>query len=139
MAGAEHAKPATDRVVSTARSSGGRRRRSTATTLDGDSFDLDRLRGQWVVVNFFATWCVPCRQEHPELVSFHRRHTQAGDAAVVSVVFDDDHGEVQDFFDANGGTWPVVVGDEGQIALDYGVSGVPESFLVDPTGVVRTS
>ena len=40
----------------------------------GPPFDLDRLRGQWVVVNFFATWCVPCVAEHPELVEFSERH-----------------------------------------------------------------
>jgi cytochrome c biogenesis protein CcmG/thiol:disulfide interchange protein DsbE len=107
------------------------------TTLDGEPFDLDSLRGQWVVVNFFATWCVPCRVEHPELESFDRRHRQAGDAAVISVVFGDEPSEVAEFFEQNGGEWPVVAGDEGRIALEYSVTGVPESFLVDPTGVVH--
>ena len=46
--------------------------------LGGTAFDLDRLRGQWVVVNFFATWCVPCVVEHPELVEFSERHADVG-------------------------------------------------------------
>jgi cytochrome c biogenesis protein CcmG/thiol:disulfide interchange protein DsbE len=108
----------------------------TGTALSGEEFDLDSLRGQWVVVNFFATWCVPCRVEHPELVRFAEAHEQAGDAAVVSVVFDDQPDDVQAFFDENGGTWPVVPGEGTGVILDYAVSGVPESFVVAPNGVV---
>ncbi len=107
------------------------------TTLDEDRFDLDRLRGRWVLVNFFATWCAPCRKEHPELVSFSRRHEQAGDAVVVSVAYGDEADDVRAYFDDNGGDWPVLVGDVDGVSLDYGVAGVPESYLVDPAGFVR--
>ena len=131
-----NSKPATDRAV-TSPLLGKVAPAIRASALDGSRFDLDALRGQWVLLNFFATWCVPCRNEHPELLSFERRHEQAGDAAVVSVVFDDTADQVRDFFADNGGEWPVVVGNEGEIALDFGVAGVPESFLVDPSGVVR--
>jgi cytochrome c biogenesis protein CcmG/thiol:disulfide interchange protein DsbE len=109
----------------------------TGETLDGGTFDLDGERGRWVVVNFFASWCAPCRQEHPELVSFARRHEEGGDAVVVSVVYNDDTAAVREYFDANGGDWPVVVGDTGADALEWGVAGVPESYVVDPLGFVR--
>ena len=102
----------------------------------GDEFDLDSLRGQWVVVNFFATWCVPCRVEHPELLSFSRRHAQIGDASVVSVVFDDEPGEVQQYFEDNDSTWPVIDGSGSGVALYYAVAAVPESFVISPTGYV---
>lgn len=102
----------------------------------GEPFDLDSLRGQWVVVNFFATWCVPCRVEHPELLSFSRRHAQAGDASVVSVVFDDDPDEVRRYFEDNDSSWPVVDGSGSGVILDYAVAAVPESFVVSPTGFV---
>ncbi|HYF45560.1 MAG TPA: TlpA disulfide reductase family protein [Acidimicrobiales bacterium] len=106
----------------------------TITEAGGGSYDLDLQRGQWVVVNFFATWCTPCITEHPELVEFSERHAAVGDAAVVSVVFDDRASNVTDFFDENGGEWPVV--DGGEVILDWAVAQVPESFLVDPDGVV---
>jgi cytochrome c biogenesis protein CcmG/thiol:disulfide interchange protein DsbE len=106
-------------------------------TLAGEAYDLDDRQGRYVVVNFFATWCAPCRQEHPELVSFATRHAQAGDAEVVSVVYGDDTDAVRRFFERNGGDWPVVAGDTGPIALDWGVAGVPESYIVDPLGIVQ--
>lgn len=106
-----------------------------APTLDGGQFDIDDHRGQWVVVNFFATWCEPCRTEHPELVAFDDSHQVSGDATVVSVVYDDDEAAVRDFFAEQGGDWPVVT-DDGLAAVDYGVVKVPETYLVTPLGFV---
>ena len=104
-------------------------------TLDGGSFDIDDHRGRWVVVNFFATWCPPCVDEHPELVAFDDAHRAAGDATVVSVVHNDRPDAVADFFADNGGEWPVLA-DSGLAAVDYGVVKVPETYLVAPSGVV---
>lgn len=109
------------------------------TATSGEAVDLDRWRGEWVLVNFFATWCIPCVREHPELVEFARRHGPDGDGVpveVVSIAFDDDPAEVEEFFATRGGDWPVLVDNTGPIALDYGVRGVPESYLVSPAGQV---
>ena len=105
-------------------------------TIEGERFDLAELRGEWVLVNFFATWCTPCRVEHPELLSFSRRHFQMGDASVVSVVYDDDVNNIREFLRKEGGEWPFVMDPEGKIALDFGVRGVPESYLVSPSGII---
>ncbi len=104
--------------------------------LDGQPYDIDDHRGSWVVVNFFSTTCVPCIVEHPELVAFSKTHAATGAASVVSVAFDDSASSVAEFFADNGGQWPVLTEDTGSIAVNYGVTGVPESYLIAPTGVV---
>jgi cytochrome c biogenesis protein CcmG, thiol:disulfide interchange protein DsbE len=105
-------------------------------TIDGDTYELTDHRGEFVLVNFFATWCVPCIREHPELIEFEERHRASGDASVVSVVFDSRPQQVRDFFADNGGEWPVVLDPDGRTSLEYGVAGVPESYLVAPDGTV---
>lgn len=105
-------------------------------TLDGGDFDLDDLRGRWVVVNFFGTWCPPCIVEHPHLVAFHEAHAETGDVEVVSVAFEDTAEDVAAFFDEYGGEWPVLGEGVNSIAIGWGVTGLPESFLVAPNGVV---
>ncbi|HYD08599.1 MAG TPA: TlpA disulfide reductase family protein [Acidimicrobiales bacterium] len=92
---------------------------------------------RWTIVNIFATWCIPCVQEHDDLVAFSNNHAVTGDAEVVSVVFSDDREDVEAFFDERGGDWPVIYDDDGRIATDWGVTGVPESYLVAPDGSVR--
>lgn len=106
------------------------------TTLDGDRYALADDAGRFTLVNFFATWCVPCQREHDDLARFDDRHRQLGDAGVVTVVFDDSTDNARSFFEERGGDWPVIVGDDGDIALDYGVAKVPESYLVGPDGTV---
>ena len=107
-----------------------------ATTIDGQPVQLAQYRGRWVVLNFFATWCIPCRQEHPDLIRFAAQHERAGDAQVLGVVYDDSVGEVRTFRQKEGGDWPMLVDPSGRIALDFGVSGVPESYLISPDGRV---
>lgn len=105
-------------------------------TLDGDTFSLEEQRGKWVLVNFFQTTCIPCIEEHPELVKFSENHEAIGDAVVVSLAFSDSEANVRDFFAEYGGSWPVLAADTGRYAIGYGVAAVPETFIVSPQGVV---
>ncbi len=105
---------------------------------DGTTFDLDAERGRWVVVNFFATTCVPCIEEHPELVAFDEEYSATGEATVVSIAFSDSATNVRDFFETNGGEWTVLAEDTGRHAISYGVAAVPETYLVAPSGIVTS-
>jgi thiol-disulfide isomerase/thioredoxin len=107
-----------------------------ARSTTGQRFRLDDLRGSWVLVNFFATWCAPCKAELPDLADFTSRN--APHASVVSIAFDeaDSRKAITRFFAGVGSEWPVIAQGNGAIALDYGVIKLPESYLVAPTGKV---
>ena len=104
------------------------------TTVDGAKVDLDKYRGKWVLVNFFATWCPPCVAEHPELVKLSQ--VPGTPVQVVSVAFDDPAAKVTKFFAERGGDWPVLVDGTEESTLDYAVVKLPESYLINPEGKV---
>ena len=106
---------------------------------DGTPFDLSRRKGSWVVLNFFQSDCVPCIQEHPELIDFVDQQRALGveGAEFYSIVFGDTRERVERFFDERGGDWPVVYSKGDAIPSAFGVSLVPETWIIDPQGVVR--
>ena len=109
-----------------------------ATTIDGKPFDLSQRKGSWVVLNFFGTWCPPCVQEHPELLRFATAQAQQADGAeLVTVVNNDTVQNVKNFFAKNGGDWPVLQDPNGEVYVSFGVSKVPETWIIDPNGYVR--
>ena len=92
--------------------------------------------GRWVVVSFFATWCVPCVKEQPELVRFVARHTGRDGVGVVSAIDEDDSTAVRSFERSHGGSWPVLSDPNGVLASAFEVIAVPRAFVVNPAGVV---
>ena len=109
-----------------------------STIIDGGDFSLERRKGSWLVLNFFNSTCVPCIQEHPLLVSFADAQKASDDPVeMYTVVNDDNDNAVRAFFRANGGDWPKIRDDDGAISVAFGVSKVPESWIIDPNGFVR--
>ncbi|HRE03053.1 MAG TPA: redoxin domain-containing protein [Ilumatobacteraceae bacterium] len=109
------------------------------TTLDGQTFDLQRRKGSWVVLNFFQSTCVPCVREHPELIAFAEQQADRGvyGAELYTVVsLGDPIDKVTEFFAANGGTWPILRDDDANIQVSFGVYKVPETWIIDPDGRV---
>ena len=102
--------------------------------LDGRPVALTDYRGKVVLVNFWASWCVPCRREFPLLREMH-----GSGVAVLGVVFDDSPDAARRFMRAQGATWPGLIDPEGEIAGAYGVGrkpGIPVTVAVDATGVL---
>ena len=110
-----------------------------STTIDDEPFDLARRKGSWVVVNFFNSTCVPCKAEHPALLEFVAQQATFDDGAefYTFVQPPDNDEDIRAFFAQRGGDWPVVRDDDGRINVAFGVSQVPETFVIDPDGVVR--
>ncbi len=104
--------------------------------LAGGNSSLASLRGHWVLLNFFASWCPPCRTESPELVKFAFSHPAGQRVAVLGVVYGDTAANAAAFEQQLGATWPSIVDPSEQIAINYGVDDPPQSFLIAPDGRV---
>jgi cytochrome c biogenesis protein CcmG, thiol:disulfide interchange protein DsbE len=105
-------------------------------TLDGDrTVRLGDLRGQVVVVNFWASWCAECRVEHPALNAAWSRFRDAG-VVFVGVDFQDERRGALAYLAETGTSWPVVADPGSRTALAYGVYGIPETFFIGPDGRV---
>ena len=109
----------------------------------GKSVSLKQFRGKPVIVNFWATWCEPCKQEMPELEQLYREHQRDGLVVLgVSIDSPQDAKLVPEFLKQGSPavgsyTFPVVLDDQQQVTRQYHLLGVPSSFFVDKDGVVR--
>jgi cytochrome c biogenesis protein CcmG/thiol:disulfide interchange protein DsbE len=106
------------------------------TTFDGDTFRLSDLRGQVVVINFWASWCVPCREEAPALESIWQQYRDRG-VVVLGVAYADLDNDSLAFMREFGITYPNGP-DTGTTISDnlYHITGVPETFIIDQDGQV---
>lgn len=91
--------------------------------------------GKVLVINFWAPWCVPCLPEHRML---NEQATNRGDdVVIVGIAYQSDVGDVSRFLDRVGRGTRTLVDDAGRASIEFGVTGVPETFFVDATGTVR--
>jgi peroxiredoxin len=108
----------------------------TLKDLAGHDLKLSDLKGKVVLLNFWATWCPPCREEVPSLVSLNKQ--MSGKSFQMVTVSIDEGGKqaVEEFFKASGVTLPVLLDTERNVSSLYGTTGVPETFVIDRNGVI---
>ncbi len=100
----------------------------------GQTVTLASLRGRPVVLNFWATWCVPCVQEHSALTQAAR--SRGSEVQFLGIVYNDEEAPIQGFLDLHGRAYPSLLDKEGKTAIAYGVYGVPETYFINPGGLI---
>jgi len=108
----------------------------TLRDLDGQETRLSSLQGKVVLLNFWATWCPPCREEVPSMVKLNR--AMAGKPFQMLAVSIDEGGKdaVAGYFKASGSTLPTLLDTDRSVGRLYGITGVPETFVIDTKGVI---
>jgi peroxiredoxin len=108
----------------------------TLKTLDGNNARLKEYRGQVVLINFWASWCGPCRQEMPLLEKIDKRYRDAG-FTVLGVNVEGKAGPAKEVATKAGVTFPVLVDDGQKVSQMYALESMPSSVVVDRDGVIR--
>ena len=107
--------------------------------VEGNSIKLSSLKGKKVILNFWASWCPPCRQEMPDMAKFYVDQKDKGiEILAVDLTNTEKSREgVTNFMRANSITFPVVLDENGKVSQLYNVASIPASFIIDSQGVIQ--
>ncbi|MDY6912410.1 MAG: TlpA disulfide reductase family protein [Chloroflexota bacterium] len=108
----------------------------TLTTLDGASITLSDLRGKTVFINFWATWCPPCRAEMPDIEAIYQEYKDR-DVEVIGVDLVKKPDSVRQLVQEGGYNWTFAIDSTGEVANTYLVAGIPTSVFIDRQGVIH--
>ncbi len=107
------------------------------TSLSGEEVRLSDLRGKVVIVNFWASWCPPCREEIPSLVTLNTAMAGKNFRLLAISIDKDGKNAIAPFFNKLGINLPTLFDSNGSVGKRYGITGVPETFIVDGQGIIR--
>ncbi len=108
----------------------------TLADVEGNQVTLSDFRGKTVFVNFWATWCPPCRSEMPAIEALYQEYKDR-DVVVIGVDLYESRDKVRKFVQGGGYSWLFVIDDTGEVARNYRIRAVPTSFFLDSEGIIR--
>jgi len=107
----------------------------TLSTVDGQQVSLQQYRGRVVFLNFWATWCIPCREEMPALEQLHQTY-QSHDLTILSIDLKESADQVRAFFQKHNLSFPALLDEHGSVFRDYLVAGMPTTYLIGRDGTL---
>ncbi|KAF0145315.1 MAG: thiol-disulfide oxidoreductase ResA [Nitrospirae bacterium] len=108
-----------------------------ADAVTSRKLSLADLKGKVLFINFWATWCQPCREEMPSIEGLFKRFTDNKDFVMLTILFRDDPQAGINYLKQNRFNFPLMLDKEGQTAKAYGLTGVPETYIIDKKGILR--
>lgn len=110
-------------------------------TLDGESVKLSDLKGKKVLLNFWASWCPPCKAEMPHMQNFYEDYAEDKNVEILAVnLTDQEYGGIEDareFVKAYGLTFPIPTDQDGSLGLNYEILTIPTTYVIDTAGLIQ--
>jgi len=103
----------------------------------GEVISSSNYKGKVIVINFWASWCLECRQEHENLLAIHKRFSQDPNFVMLGINYQDHEEDAREYLERYGNSFNHIRDLKGTISIDYGVYGVPETFVIDQQGIIR--
>lgn len=103
----------------------------------GNTYHISGLKGSVVFINFWASWCKPCRDEMPSLQSLYNQFKDDKRLRMLMVLYRDDYEKALSYMKENNFDFPVIIDKDGKAASAYGITGVPETYIIDRKGILK--
>lgn len=104
---------------------------------DNNKLKLSDLKGSVIFVNFWATWCESCVDELPSIERLFRSMSKNSKFNLITILYKDDQYRALSYMKGNGYTFPVYINPDGSAAKKFGITGIPETFIIDKNGILR--